>query len=148
MTPFLQRPKKSNLSGWQILTRKNFLDGALKSFSWQIHCFRDIYINTFLQEFMYRNWLICFQIIWKVSKPSGKFPNHLESFQTIRKVSRPSRKFWDHPESFQIIRKVPRPSGKFPDHPESFHQESFQTIGKVSRSSRKFPDHPKSFQTI
>ena len=156
MTPFLQRPKKSKLSGWQILTRKNFLDGALKSFSWQIHCFGDIYINTFLQEFMYRNWLICFQIIWKVSKPSGKFSDHPESFQTIRKVSRPSWKFSDHPESFQIIRKVSRPSGKFLGHPESF-----QTIRKVSRSSGKFPDHPKvskssgkfpdnpeSFQTI
>ena len=98
MTPFLQRPKKSKLSGWQILTRKNFLDGALKSFLWQIHCFGDIYINTFLQEFMYRNWFICFQIIWKVSKPSKMFPDHPKSFQIIRKVSRPSRKFPDHLE--------------------------------------------------
>ena len=114
MASFFQRPKKSKLSGWQILTRKNFLDGACKLFSRQIHkkrwvnCFGNIYINTFLKEF----------IIRKVSKPSGKFP--------------------DHPESFQIIRKVQNISGSFPDHPESF-----QTIRKVSRSSRKFPDHPE-----
>ena len=67
----------------------------------------------------------------KTSKPSGKFLNHpegsrwSESFQIIRKVSRSFGKFPNHPESFQIIRKVSRSSRKFPDHPESF-----QTIKK------------------
>ena len=32
----VQRPKKSKLSGWQTLTRKNFPDEARKSFSRQI----------------------------------------------------------------------------------------------------------------
>ena len=40
---------------------------------------------------MYRNWLMCFQTIWKVVRPSEKFPDYPESFQIIRKVSRPSR---------------------------------------------------------
>ena len=32
-----QRPKKSKLSGWQTLTRKNFPDEVRKSFSRQMH---------------------------------------------------------------------------------------------------------------
>ena len=65
-----------------------------------------------------------FPTMRKVSRPSGKFPDHPESFQIIQK-------FPNHLESFQIIRKVSKPSGKFPDHPESF-----KIIRKVSRLSR------------
>ena len=123
MASFLQGPKKSKL-----------LDGARKLFSRQIHqkrrqlFWRHLHKYVFLQEFLYRNWLICFQTIWKVSRSSKHFPDH-------PKGSKPSGKSLNHPESFQMIRK-------FPDHPESF-----ETIRKVSRSSRKFPDDPESFQT-
>ena len=33
----IQRPKKSKLSGWQTLTRKNFPDEVRKLFSRQMH---------------------------------------------------------------------------------------------------------------
>ena len=35
---FVQRPKKSELSGWQLSTRKNFPDEVRKSFSRQKKC--------------------------------------------------------------------------------------------------------------
>ena len=41
---FRQRPKKSELSGWQLSTRKNFPDEVLKLFLRQkkrVNCFRD-----------------------------------------------------------------------------------------------------------
>ena len=44
MGPILQRPKKSQLSGWQLPTRKNFPGGVRKSFSRQkkrVNRFRD-----------------------------------------------------------------------------------------------------------
>ena len=124
--PLIQRPKKSKFSGWQTFTRKNFPDGVRKSFFQQM---RQKVRKSFSRH-----------IHQYVSRPSRKFPDHLESFQTIWKIFRPSGKFPDHLESFQAIWKVSRPPGKFPGH-----LESFQTIWKVPRPSENFSDHLESF---
>ena len=65
------------------------------------------------------SWNIKFQTIRKVSRSSGKFPDHSESFETIQKLSRSSGKFPDYPETFQAIHKLSKLSRNFPDHPET-----------------------------
>ena len=98
-----QRPKKSKLSAWQILTSKIFPDRARKSFLRQMRKkVRKWFSRSCFATHMYQKWLIYFQTICKVSRGPEKLSDHTESFQTIRKV--------DHPESFQTIRKVSRPS--------------------------------------
>ena len=85
-----------------------------------------------------------FGTVWKLSRPSGNFPDHPENIQIILKLSWLSRNFQDHPEIFQTNRKFSRLS--FPDHLDN--PEIFQTVWKlpsaISRVMRKnFPDGQK-----
>ena len=47
-----------------------------------------------------------FQTVWKLSRPSGNFPDQLETLQTVRKFSRLSGNFPDCPETFQTVWKL------------------------------------------
>ena len=116
-------------------------------------------LQTFglIKDFMY--YPETFQIVRKLSRISGNFPDHPDTFQIIRKPSRLSGNFldcletfqilWrsgnflDYPQTFQNIRKLPTPSGHFPDYPETF-----QTFRKLSRLSGNFPDSLEIFQAI
>jgi len=57
-----QRPKKSDLSGWQLSTRKNFPDKMRKSFSRQKKgvnrfCDKKRCINSFCDKKVHRKFL-------------------------------------------------------------------------------------------
>ena len=61
-----------------------------------------------------------FQMVWKVSGLSGKFPDNLKYFRLIWKASRLFGKFPDCLESFGMVWKIFGWSGKFPDCLESY----------------------------
>ena len=74
----------------------------------------------------------------KLSKKKGKYPDNLESFQAIWKFSRYTENFPDHLENIKT--KISRPSGDIPNN-----LETFRTVPKlpsaISRVMRKnFPD--------
>ena len=65
-----QRPKKSELSGWQLSTHKNFPDKVRKSFSRQKSVCKFFFFDK-----------------------KSDFPDHLEIIQIIRKLFRLSGSF-------------------------------------------------------
>ena len=88
--------------------------------------------------------------MWKVSGPTGNFPDRLETFQTIWKLSRLSGNFPDWLETFQTglnlfqtLWEVSRLAGNFPDC-----TGTFQTVKKLSRLSGNFPSCMETFQTV
>ena len=115
-----QRPKKSQLSGRQNFTRKNFPD-EVRKFFWRhlrqkcVNCFCDIYqkrVNCFRDILSYahktENGFFAQISAVKLSGQSINFPDNLETFQTVWKLSRLSGNFPDCPETFQTVRKLSR----------------------------------------
>ena len=99
----VQRPKKSELSGWQTFTRKNFPDQVRKLFSRHVCQER---VNRFFRSVpKCVNSPETFQPVRKPSRLSGNFPDSSETFQTVRKISRLSGNFSDCTETFQTVRK-------------------------------------------
>ena len=105
-----QRPKKSELSGWQISTHKNFPDEVRKSFlrakiAQIVFATKSAQIVFATKKYKIANLMsksICsfIKTIWKLSRQSGNFTDNLETFQTIWKLSRWSRNF---PAQFQRL---------------------------------------------
>ena len=91
-----QRPKKSQLSRWQLSTRKNFLSrrSALIVYMTKKH------VNHFRH---------------KISSLSGNFPCYLETFQAVQKLSRSSRKYPVCQKIFQMVQFQGLRAKKFPD---------------------------------
>ena len=140
----MQRPKKSELSGWQNSTRKNFPDEVRKSF-FATNKVRKSFCGKKVHKIAIwspsQKGMCCFcniiTILWWHNHTS--LMHKLQTFGIIKdfldhqKLSRLSRNFPDYPETFQIIRKLSRLSRNFPDHPDTF-----QIIRKPSRLSRNF----------
>ena len=69
-----------------------------------------------------------FQTIWKFSRHSRNFPDHLVTCQKIWKLSRRSilsrlyGKFPEKTKTFQTVQKHSSQSGNFPDDPETFQK--------------------------
>ena len=142
-----QGHKKSKLSGWQNLARKNFPDGERKSFS------RHIYAPK-VRKSLSRH--ICVKSAW-INRFRDKDAKVLKLFlQSARYGCCNNAANNICLKSFQSVWKFSKRSGKFPDSPETFYtvwnfpycQENFQTIWKLSRPSGNFPDPLESFQTI
>ena len=100
-----------------ILTRypvshKLFFFSSKKCVKW-VNCFRDIPVCAKNLSIFLSNVCIAFKVV---------IPGRLETFQAVWKLSRPSGNFLDHLatsqgllETFQDVWKLSRPYGNFPD---------------------------------
>ena len=134
--------KKRKLSGQQDFCCKNFPDKARKSRQFsnpQQMRIKGGFARFWIIQLHFLDDLDTFQIVQKLSRLSGNFPDYTDIVL-------------DHPNSlqiirthFQIIRTPLGSSGNFPDHPGTFldHPDAFQIIWNGN-----FPDHPHSFQII
>ena len=124
-----QRPKKSELSGWQLSAHKNFPDEVRKSFLLQkkrVNRFRNhkVCVNCFCNKKICSNHFcnkkVCVNCIWtkksvrkSFSRLTRYFPDHPETILTIQNLSRLSGHFPGYPKTFQV-------SGNFPGNPDTF----------------------------
>ena len=154
-----QRPKKSQLSGRQNFTRKNFPD-EVRKFFWRhlrqkcVNCFCDIYqkrVNCFrdILSYAHKTENGFFAIILTLRQCS-MFTDCIvyciinQEIQILEgKLSRQSENFPDCPKTFQTVWKLSRLSRNFQDSPETF-----QTVRKLSRLSGNFPDCLETFLTV
>ena len=141
LTTIWQKPKKSELSGWQNSMRKNYPDEVRKlllrqkkcvnHFSRQIKCvnrFRDQKVHKIAIWSPSLKCMCCFcnivTILWWHNHTS--LMHKLQTFSIIKD-------FLDHQKLFRLSRN-------FPDYPESS-----QTIRTLSRLSRNLPDFLETF---
>ena len=121
-----QRPKKSELSRWQLSTRKNFPDKVRKSFSRQkkackLFLRQKSVCKSFLQQNKCAQIIFatkkCVLIVFATKKWFKKDPalyfQRLRSGRTIKFFFQIIKKFQDSLEKFRIVRIVSGWSGKF-----------------------------------
>ena len=119
-----QSHKKQKLSGQQDFCRKNFPDKSRQFSNPRQMRIKGGFARFWIIQLHFLDDLDTFQIVRKLSRSSGNFPDHTDIVL-------------DHPNSLQIIQThfqiIPTPfgsSGNFPDQPGTFldHLDAFQNI--------------------